>query len=244
MFCLSFSFINLSSILVFALPPSLSLLFNDKNTIEIKVRGGRRPFFHSYPFSMVGESERGWLLARGPPPCFSISLLSPYLFGYYRCSQTEKESEFLSFSWFFLWLFYFTGKRTRENKDKRGKMKTSTIFSWPWAMERVSLWIVFLHLQARKKDAPETKNNNVSLCLYPCRYLSFFRSFFSFRSFPVPTSISHSLILSLSVSQSLYLTLCAMEAGACCTLPEKRHPCDLSSLTSFSLLSIYYLLTD
>ena len=135
----------------------------------------------------------------------------------------------------------FKGKRTRENKDRRGKMKTSTIFSWPWAMERVSLWNVFCIFKPEKKDAPETKNNNVSLCLYPCRYLSFFRSFFSF---PVPTSISHSLILSLSVSQSLYLTLCAMEAGACCTLPEKRHPCDLSSLTSFSLLSIYYLLTD
>ena len=47
LFCLSFSFIHLSSIIVFALPvknvilsisppPSLSLLFNDKNTIKLK----------------------------------------------------------------------------------------------------------------------------------------------------------------------------------------------------------------
>ena len=30
----------------------------------------------------------------------------------------------------------------------------------------------------------------------------------------------------------------------CSTLPEKRHPCDLSSLTSLSLLSIHYLITE
>ena len=176
------------------------------------------------------------MLQHIPPLAVSLRLLSLFPNG------KRKRVPFIFMVLSLAFLFYRETNKREQRQERKDEDKYHLLLAMGDGtgvpLDR------FLHLQARKKDAPETKNNNVSLCLYPCRYLSFFRSFFSFRSFPVPTSISHSLILSLSVSQSLYLTLCAMEAGACCTLPEKRHPCDLSSLTSFSLLSIYYLLTD
>ena len=211
LFCLSCSFIHLS-ILAFALPvknatlsmsppPSLSLLFKDKKHKKRKKAKGMEALGLSYPFSMVG----GWLLARGPSPCFSICLLSPYLLGSFDCSQTEKESEFLSFSLFFLWVFVSKGnEQERRKRRKRGKMKTSTIFSLPWAMERLCMWIVFCIFK-REKGRPRTKA--LSLCLYPCRYLSFFRYFFILLSFPVPISISHSFIPSLTLSLSISLSL-------------------------------------
>ena len=180
-------------------PPSLSLFKDKKHKKRKKTKRMEAPGL-SYPFSMVG----GWLLARGPSPCFSICLLSSYLLGSFDCSQTEKESEFLSFSLFFLWVFVSKGNEQERRKRRRiGKMKTGTIFSLPWAMERLSLWIVFCIFK-REKRMPPNRKLSLSLCLYPCRYLSFFRSFFILLSFPVPISISHSFILSLSLSLSLY----------------------------------------
>ena len=200
-------------------PPSLSLFKDKKHKKRKKTKRMEAPGL-SYPFSMVG----GWLLARGPSPCFSICLLSSYLLGSFDCSQTEKESEFLSFSLFFLWVFVSKGNEQERRKRRRiGKMKTGTIFSLPWAMERLSLWIVFCIFKREKRMPPNRKLSlSLSLCLYPCRYLSFFRSFFILLSFPVPISISHSFILSLSLS----LSLCATEAGVlfyvCCVFKAKR----------------------
>ena len=66
LFCLSFSFIHLSSIIVFALPvknvilsisppPSLSLLFNDKNTIKLKYEGDGGTFSILILFQWLGK---------------------------------------------------------------------------------------------------------------------------------------------------------------------------------------------
>ena len=181
-------------------PPSLSLFKDKKHKKRKKTKGMEAPGL-SYPFSMVG----GWLLARGLSPCFSICLLSSYLLGSFDCSQTEKESEFLSFSLFFLWVFVSKGNEQERRKRRRiGKIKMKTSSSslchgrWngcPFGSLSAS--------SSEKKGCPRTENS-LSLCLYPCRYLSFFRSFFILLSFPVPISISHSFILSLSLSLSLY----------------------------------------
>ena len=107
LFCLSLSFIHLSSILFLALPikivflssllsPSLSLLFccsplNDKNARKEEQEGNGGPVL----FTMDGASERGWLLARRPSPCCSKFFLLPYRLCSFPCSQTEKVNGFL-----------------------------------------------------------------------------------------------------------------------------------------------------
>ena len=139
------------------------------------------------------------MLQHIPPLAVSLRLLSLFPNG--------KRSEFLSFSWFFLWLFYFTGKRTRENKDKRGKMKTSTIFSWPWAMERVSLWIVFCIFKREKRTPPKQKTTmSLSVSIPVAIYLSFALSLAFALSLSLPLSLTHSFSVfqSLSLSISLY----------------------------------------
>ena len=128
LFCLSLSFIHLSSILFLALPvkivfflsllaPSLSLLFScsslyDKNTRKEEQEGNGGPVL----FTMDGASERGWLLARRPSPCFSKFFLSPYRLCSFPCSQTEKVNGFLKTregAFFFI----IEGK----GKDKQGR---------------------------------------------------------------------------------------------------------------------------
>ena len=179
-------------------PPSLSLFKDKKHKKRKKTKGMEAPGL-SYPFSMVG----GWLLARGPSPCFSICLLSSYLLGSFDCSQTEKESEFLSFSLFFLWVFVSKGNEQERRKRRRiGKMKTGTIFSLPWAMERLSLWIVFCIFKREKKMPP---NRKLSLSLSVCIPVAIFLSFVL--SLSCSLSLSLSLSLTHSFSVSLYLSL-------------------------------------
>ena len=120
--------------------------------------------------------------------------------------RKKKASSFHSHGSFF-GFFYFTGKRTRENKDKRGKMKTSTIFSWPWAMERVSLWIVFCIFKREKRTPPKQKTTmSLSVSIPVAIYLSFALSLAFALSLSLPLSLTHSFSVfqSLSLSISLY----------------------------------------
>ena len=139
LFCLSFSFINLSSILVFALPvKNQSCLFillllpspfssPTKNTRKDKNTGKWRPFSFLMLFQWLGKVT--WplsMLQRIPPLA-----LSPRFFPLF---PNGKESEFLSFSLFFLWFFISkANEQERRKTRKRGKTKTSTIFSLPRA---------------------------------------------------------------------------------------------------------------
>ena len=87
----------------------------------------------------------------------------------------------------------------------------------------------FLHLQARKKDAPEQKHTHtlsLSLSFFLSIPVAISLSFvlsLAFSLFPCPY-----LYLSLTHSQPLYLTLCTMEAGVLFTFSvfssKKRHP--------------------
>ena len=112
--------------------------------------------------------------------------------------------------------FYFTGKRTRENKDKRGKMKTSTIFSLPWVRNGCPFGS-FSASSSEKKG----------------RTFSFKRD----RGEMMGLEECHLLCALFSPS----LSLLPVSSIPCSTLPEKRHPCDLSLLSHFFFPSLHLL---
>ena len=210
---------------VFALPVKNAILSISpppfcltEKTQEKKTRGEWRPFSILILFQWLGKvaglAACPWpssMLQHIPPLALSLRFFSLFPNG------NRKRVPFI-----FIVLalaFYVTGKRTRENKDKRGKMKTSTIFSLPWVRNGCPFGS-FSASSSEKKG----------------RTFSFKRD----RGEMMGLEECHLLCALFSPS----LSLLPVSSIPCSTLPEKRHPCDLSSLTSFSLLSIYYLLTD
>ena len=108
----------------FSLLPSLH---RQKNTRKDKNTGKWRPFSFLMLFQWLGKVT--WplsMLQRIPPLA-----LSPRFFPLF---PNGKESEFLSFSLFFLWFFISkANEQERRKTRKRGKTKTSTILSLPRA---------------------------------------------------------------------------------------------------------------
>ena len=104
------------------LSPSLSLLFscsplNDKNARKEGIRGEWRPCSFLLLFQWMGEVGGVGSLPVDPPHA-STNPSSRPIASVHFLAQTENENGFLYMFIVLPLVLYFTGKRTREEKDK------------------------------------------------------------------------------------------------------------------------------
>ena len=175
-------------------PPSLSLLFKDKKHKKIKISGEWRPLAFVIFLQWLGNVSGVGCLPVAPlhaSAYASSRLISSVLF-----IAPKRKKKASSFIFIVLPLgFCFKGKRTREKKDKKDRKDEDGFYRTGVPLDR------FLHLQARKKDAPEQK---LSLSLsIPVAIFSFVLSLACSLSLSQYLSLTHSFSVSLSLSLSM-----------------------------------------
>ena len=198
-------------------PPSLSLLFKDKKHKKIKISGEWRPLAFLIFLQWLGNVSGVGCLPVAPlhaSAYASSRLISSVLF-----IAPKRKKKASSFIFIVLPLgFCFKGKRTREKKDKKDRKDEDGFYRTGVPLDR------FLHLQARKKDAPEQKLSlSLSVCI-PVAIFSFVLSLACSLSLSQYLSLTHSFSVSLSLSLYVRWKQASFFYVCCVFKAKERHP--------------------